>query len=98
VTYRVTFTPEAVQQLIDLDDYLAGISVPGDEFIAAIVNHCETLATFPMRGRDRSDIKPGLRVTGYKRRVVIAYSVTTDTVTIAGVFYAGQDFEPRLAD
>ncbi len=28
MTYRVIFTPEAVQQLMDLDDYLADVGVP----------------------------------------------------------------------
>lgn len=98
MTYRVIFTPEAVQQLVDLDDYLADVGVPDNDFIASIVNHCESLTTFPMRGRDRSDIRPGLRVIGYKRRVAIAYSVNVDTVTIAGVFCGGQDYEHRLTD
>ncbi len=98
MTYRVIFTPEAIQQLTDLDDYLADAGVPDNEFVPSIVGYCESLATFPMRGRSRSDLRPGLRVIGYKRRVAIAYIVATDTVTIAGVFYGGQDYEPQITE
>ena len=36
---------------------------------------------------------PGLRTTGFERRVTIAFVVASDTVLIEGIFYGGQDFE-----
>lgn len=43
----------------------------------------------------RDDIRPGVRVTNYRRRAVIAFAVDADAqqVTVRGVFYGGQDHE-----
>lgn len=58
--------------------------------------YCETLNTFPLRGARRDDIRPGLRVTHYRKRAVIAFDAGQDVVTILGVFYGGQDYETAL--
>jgi toxin ParE1/3/4 len=57
------------------------------------MDQCESLKTFPMRGSRRDDIRPGLRVFGFRRRVSIAFEVTGDVVTILGIFYGGQNFQ-----
>ncbi len=41
----------------------------------------------------RDDLLPGLRATGFERRVTIAFVVTVDAVLIEGTFYGGQDFD-----
>jgi plasmid stabilization system protein ParE len=51
------------------------------------------LQTFPHRGTRRDDIRPGLRITNYKKRVAIAFDVDAEQVSIIGVFYGGQDYE-----
>src|SRR5579863_8586630 len=51
------------------------------------------LRTFPRRGTQRDDLLPGLRVTGFERRVTVAFVVTDAAVLIEGIFYGGQDFE-----
>lgn len=62
------------------------------------MTYCETLSTFPHRGAQRSDIRPGLRITDYRRRAVIAVEVNdaTRVVSVLGVFYGGRDFESAL--
>jgi len=40
----------------------------------------------------------GLRVTGFERRVTIAFVVTADAVLIEGIFYGGRDFEAVFRD
>jgi toxin ParE1/3/4 len=62
------------------------------------VSYCESLRTFPLRGTQRDDVRPGLRITNYKKRAVIAFDVDTETVSIIGVFYGGQDYETVLRD
>jgi toxin ParE1/3/4 len=64
-----------------------------------IVATCEGLALFPLRGVAREDIRPGLRLTHHKGRTVVAYAVDegTQTVSIIGVFYGGQDHERALS-
>ena len=43
-------------------------------------------------------MRPGLRITHYRKRTVIAFAVEDDFVTILGVFYGGRDYESRLSD
>jgi toxin ParE1/3/4 len=57
------------------------------------VEQCESLKTLPIRGTQRDDIRSGLRVFGFRRRVSIAFEVTGEVVTILGIFYGGQNFE-----
>ena len=64
-----------------------------------MVDTCEGLALFPLRGVPREDIRPGLRVTHHKGRTLIAYAVDegTRTVSVLGIFYGGQDYEAALS-
>jgi toxin ParE1/3/4 len=39
-----------------------------------------------------------LRVTGFERRVTIAFIATADAVLIKGIFYDGRDFEVEFRD
>jgi plasmid stabilization system protein ParE len=59
---------------------------------------CERLSNFPRRGTARDDIRPGLRITNYKGRTVIAFGVDDESlrVSILGLFYGGQDYEAAL--
>ena len=100
MTHRVIFSPEALQQLSDLLDYIALCASPAIAmaYTDGIVKYCESLSTFPQRGSQRNDVRPGLRITNYKKRSVIAFAVTTEEVFILGVFYGGQDYETLLQD
>src|SRR4030088_3019101 len=51
---------------------------------------------FPERGTRRDDLRPGLRVTGFERRVTIAFHVTAEAVIIDRILYGGHDFAPAL--
>ena len=96
--YRVVFTPEAQEQLAALYRYIAAAASPeiAERYTSAIVAHCECLQTFPHRGTRRGDIRPGLCITNYKKRTVIAFDVNAELVSILGVFYGGQDYETSL--
>lgn len=69
-----------------------------DGYVGRIVDFCNGLSTFPLRGTQRDDLLPGLRVTGFERRVTIAFIVTADAVLIEGIFYGGRDFEVEFRD
>lgn len=98
--YKVAFTPEAEEQLAGLYRYIAQSASPerAARFTDAIVDHCESLEKFPLRGNQRDDIRPGLRITSYRRRVVIAFNVAAGSVNIIGIFYGGQDYEAALEE
>lgn len=73
--------------------------VRADHDTDAIAEFCFSLTTFPERGTRRDDIRPGVRVTNYRKRAVIAFTVDigAEQVFILGVFYGGQDFEAALS-
>jgi plasmid stabilization system protein ParE len=98
MSYRVIFSPEAEKQLVALYDYIANAASSdiAAGYTEAIVSYCESLCTFPNRGAARDDVRPGLRITNYKKRAVIAFSVDAEQVSIIGVFYGGQDYETIL--
>ncbi|MCL4783409.1 MAG: type II toxin-antitoxin system RelE/ParE family toxin [Bryobacterales bacterium] len=100
MTYTVVFSPRARDQIIALNAYIAETASPriADRYTDAIASFCFSLATFPERGTRRDDIRPGVRVTNYRKRSVIAFTVDTqaEQETILGVFYGGQDYEAAL--
>lgn len=74
----MAFAPEAEEQLSDLYILIAIAASPeiAARYTEAIIRQCESLKTFPTRGASRDDIRPGLRVFGFRRRVSIAFEVT----------------------
>jgi toxin ParE1/3/4 len=98
MSHIVAFSPEAEAQLVALYEYVAADASPevAERFTSEIVAFCESLCTFPNRGSLREDIRPGLRVTGYRRSVTIAFHVGEGRVDILGVFYGGRDYEAVL--
>lgn len=79
---EVVFSPEAQTDLLDLYDYIAPRG--GEARALAHVEHiqasCVSLGTAPERGTRRDDIRLGLRVTGFERRVTVAFHIGHDRV------------------
>lgn len=100
MSHRVVFSPEAQAQIVERYGYIAAAASPdiAARYTEAIVGYCESLRIFPLRGTMRGDIRPGLRITHYKERAVIAFSVDAEQVAIIGIFYGGQDHETLLQD
>ena len=75
--YHEMFSPEAMEQLADLYQYIAFEASPEIAlgYTEAIVNYCESLCIFPLRGTARDDVRPRWRVINYKKRAVIAFAV-----------------------
>ena len=98
--FKVIFSPDAEKQIIDLFYYIADIASVeiADKYISGLITYCEKLNVFPIRGLLRNDVRLGLRVTNYKKRTVIAFTIDTigKTVSVLGVFHGGQNYEPRL--
>lgn len=99
--YKVVYAPEADRQLSDLFTYIAdasGNDFNAWQFVEAITRFCDGFERFPHRGILRDDIRPGLRITNYEGRTVIAFIVddVAERVDILGVFYGGQDYTSHL--
>jgi toxin ParE1/3/4 len=95
VSRTVVFTPEARDDLFDLYDYIAEHSSPRRAlgYISRIEQSCMSLETFPERGTLRDDLRPGLRVMGFERRVLIAFRVNDGSVAILRILYGGRSVE-----
>jgi len=97
--YAVVFTPEARDHLVALYRRIATDASPeiAARYIEAVFARCEALSIFPERGATRDDIRPGLRITTYRKRTVIAFTVEVDRVTIIGCFIVGGIMKPPLS-
>lgn len=102
MTGRINYTPEAQQQLNEIDDWITKTASAeiAQRFVSAILDHIETIGIFPLSGRARDDVRPGMRTTTFRKRTLIAYEVTElsgePVVNIIGVFHGGQDWEATL--
>ena len=97
---NVVFAPEAEDDLLQIYDFIADRANPerAYAYVERISAYCLGFATFPERGVKRDELRPGLRIVGFERRVTIAFVVTADAVLIEGIFYGGQDFEAAFQD
>jgi len=99
---KVVFRPAAEADLTEIYQYItdrSGRPQTAIGYIRRIRTYCETLASFPERGRRRDDLRRGLRVVGFERRVVIAYMVLdTGEVEIGRIFYGGRNYEALLQE
>jgi len=98
VTREVAYAARAQHHLADLYDWIADVGYPdrAERYISAILDFCDSLAGIPFVGQARDDIRPGMRTTGFRRRVTIAFAVTDTTVEILGIYYGGRDYESLL--
>ena len=92
--FTVVFTPEAEDQIAAIYRYIARAASPitAERYASALIDYCEGLRNFPRRATLHDVIRPGLRLTNYKGRAVIAFAVEDRVVSIIGVYYGGQDY------
>jgi plasmid stabilization system protein ParE len=88
MTGRINYTPEAEQQLNELDDWIAQAASAeiAQRFVSALLDHVDGILLFPFAGRATT---------------LVAYALDTSdelVVNILGVFHGGQDWEAVLND
>lgn len=96
--FKVVYSKNAENQLSELFEYIvekAGEKIASG-FITSIIDYCDSFETFPERGILRDDLRQGLRIVGFRRRVTIAFVVDISQVIILGIYYGGQDFESEI--
>ena len=59
-------------------------------YVNRIVGYLSGFDQFPERGSLRNEIRPGLRIIGFRRRVSIAFMVEADEVIVLRILYGGQ--------
>ncbi|MCT7039236.1 type II toxin-antitoxin system RelE/ParE family toxin [Salmonella enterica subsp. enterica serovar Pomona] len=95
MTYEVIITPEADQQIINLHKFITEKAgrIIADNYTDALLDYLDGFSTFPHRGNKRDDIRPGMRVTHFRHRTIIAFAVDGNKAFIAGVYHGGQCYE-----
>lgn len=100
MSYSVAFAPKALTQLEALEDYISKTEAPdvAARFVDNIISYCDSLSVSPLRGKCRNDLLPALRIIHYRHTTAIAFSraAETETVSILGVFYGGQDYAAQF--
>jgi toxin ParE1/3/4 len=104
MTGKINFTPEARQQLHHLDEWITekASAATARRFVSAILDHIDGILVFPLAGRARDDVRPGMRATAFRKRTLVAYEVDESSgdlvINILGVFHGGQDWEAALGE
>lgn len=96
----VLFSPEAQADLLALYDYITeqSSSAVALGYIDRIESYCLGFDISAERGTMRDDLRPGLRIVGFERRVTIAFHVETTSVTIDRILYGGRDLDRIFHD
>lgn len=100
MAHKVVFTPEARNDLRWLYNAIAQVGGTRRAFSYTdrVTARCLGLATFPERGTRRDDLRPGLRVVGFARRVSIAFQIAGNSVIILRILYGGQDLSTHFTE
>ena len=95
---EIVFAPEAQEDLFDLFDWISAAAGEraATTYIERLEAYCLSFDLASERGRRRDDIRDGLRLIGFERRVTIAFHVDDDRVTILRLFYRGQNWEDMI--
>jgi toxin ParE1/3/4 len=98
VARRVYFSRGARADLLALYRYIAkhGSPLAALGFVERIESFCMGLRDFPERGARRDDLRPGLRIVGFERRVSIAFHINSRGVFIDRIFYGGRNLDALL--
>jgi toxin ParE1/3/4 len=96
--YRVTFKPDAVDDLIQIYEYISdqtGFPERAWRYIEKLRQKCEQLEYAPERGHLREDLGKGIRILAIYKHAVAAFIIddVQATVTFINVFYGGRDYE-----
>ena len=91
---QVTLTPEALDDLDELIEWM-GQRVGAEAALAyatRLEDYCAGLAFASERGQRRDDLRPGVRMIGFGRRVAILFAVFDDEVTVLRLHYGGRNW------
>lgn len=99
--YTVYEAPEVFWDYVAIAEHVerwTGDRAMADRTVDAIRGFIRGLAVSPHRGRQRDDLRSGLRVAPFKRRTAVAFEVDEAAlrVTVLRVFFGGQDYEAIL--
>jgi len=93
--YTLDIRDVAFDDLANISTYIADARGQpfADHFVARILDHLATFQSAPLRGTRRDDLRPGLRIAGWRRTITIAFvpDEARQRVTILAILYRGRD-------
>ena len=92
VACHIRLTDEAEADLQGIYDFISTNASPrtARDYINRILGFLAGFDVFPGRGTTHNNIRDGLRIIGFERRVSIAFVVEADEVVILRLLYAGR--------
>ncbi|MBN9217841.1 MAG: type II toxin-antitoxin system RelE/ParE family toxin [Mesorhizobium sp.] len=95
---HVVLMPEAQADLRWIYDTIASAAgnATAIRYIERIEAYCGRFDYASERGTRRDDLRPGLRVIGFERRLTLTFAVEPDQVVIFRIFYGGANWEDEL--
>lgn len=99
-TRDVWFASTAEQNLLEIERWIAEAAgdVVAARYVQRLINYCEQFDVASERGIRRDDLFPNLRITGFEKRVNLAFLVYEEEVVFINIFYGGQDWEATFRD
>lgn len=99
-TRAVRFAPTAEQNLLEIERWIAEAAgdVVAARYIQRLIDYCERFDIASERGIRRDDLFPNLRITGFEKRVNLAFLVYEEEVVFINIFYGGQDWVAAFRD
>jgi len=96
----IIYTPAAGDDLDWTYNTIAGATsaTTADRYDQRIRAFCERLEYGSDRGTRRDDLRPGLRIIGFERRVTAAFMVEPDDVVILRVIYGGANWADEFIE
>ena len=99
--YRVRLDKDAQDDLKSIFHFIRDNGATASTargYINRILDYLDRFEVFPERGNQRDDIRPGLRIVGFERRISIAFVVQKEEVIVLRILYAGRQFtfDPAL--
>lgn len=97
--WTVVFRASARRDLVDIYADIAEQAGPGvaGRFIERVERYCRSFDLAPERGTVRDDIRPGIRVVGFERRLAVVLAVGPRDVSILRIFRRGVDWETAIS-
>jgi toxin ParE1/3/4 len=92
---KITLARAAERDLDGIERYLGKVASSrlAETYVMRILDFIGKLRQFPERGSLRDDIRPGLRMIGFERRVSVVFTVGESEVTIVRILYGGRQID-----
>ncbi|WP_434404439.1 type II toxin-antitoxin system RelE/ParE family toxin [Sphingobium sp. DN12] len=98
MSHHVQLSALAIEDLIAIHHWVRAEAdlATADRYLARIEERVAALSDFPDRGSPRDDLIAGLRTLTFERRLLIAYHVDREMVTVQRVIHAVRDLGAML--